>query len=213
MFGEEVMSEIDVNVDTLNRFVMSSTNDHDLVLLLNSIATSCKLIASAVKRAGIYHLYGVSGGKNVTGDVQKKLDIMSNEMMVNSLMNSGVCSILVSEENEDPIVIPEGLRGKFCVAFDPLDGSSNIDCNVSVGTIFSVFQSHSGGLGDISDILRSGNDCICAGYCVYSSAVELVLTFKGENVHGFCLDPSVSFFHVFDYLKTKFLKHDMMVCI
>lgn len=200
MSNGDVITNVDVNVDTLNRYVMSSTTDHDLVLLLNSIATSCKLIASVVQRAGIYHLYGIAGGKNVTGDVQKKLDIMANEMMVNSLINSGVCAVLVSEENEEPIIIQEGKRGKYCVAFDPLDGSSNIDCNVSVGTIFSVFhtQSHtqtrSGQFGGIFDILRRGEDCICAGYCVYSSAVELVITFQGKGVHGFCLDPSVSHF-------------------
>ena len=82
---------------------MASTQDHDLVLLLNSIATSCKLIASAVKRAGVYHLYGLAGHTNVTGDKQKKLDVMSNEMMMNSLINSGVCAVLVSEENEEPV--------------------------------------------------------------------------------------------------------------
>mmetsp|Transcript_20176 Transcript_20176/g.30935 ORF Transcript_20176/g.30935 Transcript_20176/m.30935 type:complete len:350 (-) Transcript_20176:78-1127(-) len=185
---------IDVNVDTLNRFVMASTQDHDLVLLLNSIATSCKLIASAVKRAGVYHLYGLAGHTNVTGDKQKKLDVMSNEMMMNSLINSGVCAVLVSEENEEPIIVPEGQRGKYCVAFDPLDGSSNIDCNVSVGTIFSVFEKHPWSEGDESDILRNGAACVCAGYCVYSSAVELVITFLGGPVHGFCLDPSIGEF-------------------
>jgi len=114
--------------------------------------------------------------------------------MINALVNSGVCSVLVSEENEEPIIVPSGKAGKFCVAFDPLDGSSNIDCNVSVGTIFSVYERKPGSNGDVGDILRSGADCICAGYVAYSSAVEMVFTFKGGDVHGFCLDSTIGEF-------------------
>lgn len=176
------------------RYVMASTKDHELVILMNAIATSCKLITSAVQRAGIAHLYGLAGEMNSTGDDQKKLDVLSNDMMINALVNSGVCAILVSEENEEPIVVPEGKRGKFCVAFDPLDGSSNIDCNVSVGTIFSVYEKREGSDGSAEDLLRSGADCICAGYVAYSSAVEMVFTFKNKPVHGFCLDPTIGEF-------------------
>jgi len=179
---------------TLSRFVMASTNDHDLAILLNSIATSCKLITSAVQRAGVHKLYGLAGEVNSTGDDQKKLDVLSNEMMINALKNSGVCCVLVSEENEDPIIVPPGKSGKFCVAFDPLDGSSNIDCNVSVGTIFSVYERKPGSDGTVDDLLRSGADCICAGYVTYSSAVELVFTFRGGDVHGFCLDSTIGEF-------------------
>jgi fructose-1,6-bisphosphatase I len=112
-------------------------------------------------------------------------------MMINALVHSGVCCVLVSEENEHPIIVPADKAGKFCVAFDPLDGSSNIDCNVSVGTIFSVYEKKD---GTVSDLLRSGADCICAGYCTYSSAVELVFTFNGGTVEGFCLDPTIGEF-------------------
>jgi len=189
------MSEsFDVDAKTLNRFVMSSTHDHDLVILLNAIATSCKLITSAVQRAGVAKLYGLAGEVNSTGDDQKKLDVMSNDMMINALVNSGVCSVLVSEENEEPIIVPPGKSGKFCVAFDPLDGSSNIDCNVSVGTIFAVYERKPGSDGGVDDLLRSGADCICAGYVAYSSAVEMVFTFKGGDVHGFCLDSTIGEF-------------------
>ena len=83
---------------------------------------------------------GAAGTENATGDSQKKLDVLSNEMFVNALYNSHVCAVLVSEEDEDAIIVEEGLAGKYCVAFDPLDGSSNIDCNVSTGTIFSVWE-------------------------------------------------------------------------
>lgn len=186
--------QFDVNSPTLNRFVMASTHDHDLVILMNAIATSCKLITSAVQRAGIANLYGLAGEQNSTGDDQKKLDVLANDMMINALVNSGVCAVLVSEENEEPIIVPPGKSGKFCVAFDPLDGSSNIDCNVSVGTIFSVYERRPGSNGTVADILRSGADCICAGYVAYSSAVEMVFTFKGGDVHGFCLDSTIGEF-------------------
>eukprot|EP00591_Stephanopyxis_turris_P000911 CAMPEP_0195519296 /NCGR_PEP_ID=MMETSP0794_2-20130614/14562_1 /TAXON_ID=515487 /ORGANISM="Stephanopyxis turris, Strain CCMP 815" /LENGTH=341 /DNA_ID=CAMNT_0040648421 /DNA_START=50 /DNA_END=1075 /DNA_ORIENTATION=- len=184
--------QFDVNAPTLGRFVMSNTRDTELVILMNAIATSCKLITSAVNRAGVAQLYGLAGEVNSTGDDQKKLDVMSNDMMINALVNSGVCSVLVSEENEEPIIVPKALQGKYCVAFDPLDGSSNIDCNVSVGTIFSVYEAT--GDGNVEDLLRSGAHCVCAGYCVYSSAVELVFTFRGGSVHGFCLDPTIGEF-------------------
>jgi fructose-1,6-bisphosphatase I len=186
--------KFDVDAKTLNRFVMASTHDHDLVILMNSIATSCKLITSAVQRAGVAKLYGLAGEVNSTGDDQKKLDVLSNDMMINALVNSGVCAVLVSEENEEPIIVPPGKAGKFCVAFDPLDGSSNIDCNVSVGTIFSVYERKPGSNGTVDDLLRSGADCICAGYVAYSSAVEMVFTFKGGDVHGFCLDSTIGEF-------------------
>jgi fructose-1,6-bisphosphatase I len=184
----------DADAKTLNRFVMRQSHDHDLVILMNAIGTSCKLIASAVQRAGIASLYGLAGEMNSTGDDQKKLDVLADDMMINALVNSGVCSVLVSEEKEEPIIVPPGRSGKFCVAFDPLDGSSNIDCNVSVGTIFSIYEKKPGSDGTADDLLRSGADCVCAGYVAYSSAVEMVFTFRGGSVHGFCLDPTIGEF-------------------
>lgn len=186
--------QFDVNAVTLSRFVMKNSRDSDLVILMNAIATSCKLITSAVQRAGVAKLYGLAGEVNSTGDDQKKLDVMSNDMMINALTNSGVCSVLVSEENEEPIIVPKENRGKYCVAFDPLDGSSNIDCNVSVGTIFSVYETKFGSEGSAGDLLRSGLECVCAGYVAYSSAVELVFTFRGGSVEGFCLDGTIGEF-------------------
>lgn len=188
------MDKFDVDTPTLNRFVMAHTRDPELVILLNAIGTSCKLITSAVQRAGVAQLYGLAGEVNSTGDDQKKLDVMSNDMMINALVNSGVCAVLVSEENEEPIIVPKSKAGKYCVAFDPLDGSSNIDCNVSVGTIFAVYEKKEGSEGSAADLLRSGADCICAGYVAYSSAVELVFTFQGGTVEGFCLDSTIGEF-------------------
>lgn len=136
---------------------------------------------------------GFAGSSNTTGDDQKKLDVLSNEIMVNSLYNSHECAILVSEENEDPVIVEEALAGNFCVAFDPLDGSSNIDCNVSTGTIFSIWRKKTNGPATVADILRNGNDIVCAGYCAYGSATELVITY-GHGVERFTLDPSIGEF-------------------
>jgi len=110
----------------------------------------------------------------------------------------------VSEENEDPIIVPEEKAGRFCVAFDPLDGSSNIDCNVSTGTIFAVYEkTSSGGLGTVEDILRTGNDIVAAGYCMYGAATELVMCFKGSGVERFALDPSLGEF-IHTHANVKF---------
>jgi len=158
---------------------------------------ACKGIARAVRKAGIAGLYGLAGSDNTSGDEQKKLDILSNEIMVNSLINSHMCAVLVSEENDEPIIVQGSKQGRFCIAFDPLDGSSNIDWNVSTGTIFSIFEKINE-VASIADILRNGNDMICAGYCMYGSATELVITFNSKSicqgVHRFVLDPSLGEF-------------------
>jgi len=122
----------------------------------------------------------------------KKLDIIANDIWVECLSRSGVCSLLVSEEDEEAIVIKDAnKRGPFCCAFDPLDGSSNIDCNVSVGSIFSVYRrtSDASTAASVSDILRPGTDIVAAGYCMYGAATELVVTF-GTGVQRFALDPA-----------------------
>lgn len=137
---------------------------------------------------------GAAGSENATGDSQKKLDVLSNEMFVNALYNSGVCCVLVSEENEEPIFVPSELSGKYCCAFDPLDGSSNIDCNVSTGTIFSVWERKSSGEATLDDILRPGTEMVCAGYCAYGSATELVVSYMNSPVQRFTLDPSIGEF-------------------
>lgn len=173
---------------------MNRTRDSDFVILMSAIETACKLVARSVRKAGIAGLYGAAGSENATGDDQKKLDVLSNEMFVNALYNSNVCAVLVSEEDEEGIIVPPEQCGKFCVAFDPLDGSSNIDCNVSTGTIFSVFEKRSSGPASLQDILRPGNEMICAGYCAYGSATELVITYYGQGIERYTLDPSIGEF-------------------
>jgi|TARA_B100000524_G_scaffold48302_1_gene22826 fructose-1,6-bisphosphatase I len=158
------------------------------------LGLACKATSRACAKAGIADLFGMAGDQNSSGDDQKKLDVLSNDIFVAALVNSGACAVLVSEENEEPIIVPEDKQGRFCVAFDPLDGSSNIDCNVSTGTIFAVYEKSTAGVGTVDDILRTGNDIVAAGYCMYGAATELVLCFKGAGVCRFALDPSLGEF-------------------
>jgi len=185
----------DVN---LTQFVMGRSGDAELAMMMNAMAMACKGISRAVRKAGIAGLFGLDGSSNSSGDDVKKLDVLSNEIMVSALLDSHCCAVLVSEENEEPIIVEPAKAGRLCVAFDPLDGSSNIDCNVSTGTIFGVWErlSEKGNApATVADILRPGSEQICAGYCMYGSATELVLTGKSDSVfgrgtHRFVLDPS-----------------------
>lgn len=188
---EDVAEEVEKS--TLSSFIMVETKDLEMTIMMNAMQLACKLIARAVRKAGVANLYGLHGSANASGDDVKKLDVLSNDIMVNALRNSGMCALLVSEEEEEVIVIPKELRGKYCIAFDPLDGSSNIDCNVSTGTIFSVYECKHDGEPSVSDILRPGTEMVAAGYCMYGSATDFVVTF-GKGVHRFTLDDSVGEF-------------------
>jgi len=186
-----------VNAVTLTQYIItSSKGDKQLAMLMNAIQHACKVVSNSIEKAGPAGLYGLAGNANATGDDVKKLDIIADDIWVECLKRSGVCGLLVSEEQETAIVIEdESLRGPFCVAFDPLDGSSNIDCNVSVGSIFSVYRRRSGPEKPctVDDILRPGTDIIVAGYCMYGAATELVITF-GTGVQRFALDPALGEF-------------------
>jgi len=189
----ENMNESDFN--SLGQWLMSNTKDMELTVLMAQLGLACKATSRACAKAGIAGLFGLHGESNSSGDEQKKLDVLSNDIFVNALVKSGSCCVLVSEENEEPIIVPEQHAGRFCVAFDPLDGSSNIDCNVSTGTIFAVYEKVSeGSLGSVKDILRTGNDIVAAGYCMYGAATELVMCFKAGKVERFALDPSLGEF-------------------
>jgi len=186
---------------TLSQFIASKTKDHELAMLMTTMQMACKGIARAVKKAGIADLYGLAGQENSSGDDVKKLDVLSNDIMCAALINSQCCAVLVSEEQEEPVIVPEEKRGNFCVAFDPLDGSSNIDCNVSTGTIFGIYKKLPDSSGTKEDILRPGSELLVAGYCMYGASVEMVITGTGdlyeEGVHRFALDPSMGeFLHI-----------------
>ena len=187
-------TESDFN--SLTEFLMKETSDKELTVLMAQLALACKATSRACAKAGIANLLGAYGEQNSSGDDQKKLDVLSNDIFINCLLKSGSCCVLVSEENEDPIIVPEANAGRFCVAFDPLDGSSNIDCNVSTGTIFAVYEKKTPGkLGSVEDVLRVGSDIVAAGYCMYGAATEMVLCFKGaKGLERFTLDPSLGEF-------------------
>jgi len=135
---EDVSAEQDFM--NLGRWLMENTSDKELTVLMAQLGLACKATSRACAKAGIAGLFGLAGEVNSTGDDQKKLDVLSDEIFVSALINSGACAVLVSEERDEAIIVPEEKAGRFCVAFDPLDGSSNIDCNVSTGTIFAVYE-------------------------------------------------------------------------
>ena len=137
---------LDVN---LTRYLLSRSKDSEFALLMASISLACKVISSAVRKAGISGLYGLDGSVNATGDDVKKLDVLSNDNFISALRSSRQACVLVSEEEADPVVIEEANRGAYCVVFDPLDGSSNIDCNVSVGSIFGIYKKTDGAGGGV----------------------------------------------------------------
>lgn len=191
-------STFDTNVVTVTRFMLEegrkAKGTGELNQLLSAIYTAVKAISSAVRKAGIANLYGISGsGVNVTGDVVKKLDVLANDMMVNMLKSSFSTCVLVSEEEKNAMIVDPDQQGKYVVCFDPLDGSSNIDCLVSIGTIFAIYKKTSSGEPSEKDALQSGRNIVAAGYALYGSATMLVLS-TGNGVNCFMLDPAIGEF-------------------
>ena len=163
--------------------------------LLSGITLATKLIQARVRRAGLGDVLGDAGNENVQGELQQKLDVFANDVMIEKLSCRRSVGILASEENEYAVTVPHDTEdSKYAVIFDPLDGSSNIDVNVSVGTTFSIFRRPADGTPAASDpqtwILQPGSKQIAAGYVVYGSSTIMVYT-VGNGVHGFTLDPSV----------------------
>jgi len=188
---------------TLTHFILSTTRrlypeaTGEFAILMNAIESACKYISSKVRAAGIMNLHGDEGSVNVQGESVKKLDVLSNEAMVEFLRRSTVVSMMVSEEEEKVIPIPEFPKAKYVVAFDPLDGSSNIDVNVTIGTIFSIFrkQGPTDEPATEKDFLQTGKQMVAAGYVMYGSATVLVLASSAaQGVNGFTLDPSTGEF-------------------
>ncbi len=161
--------------------------------LLSGITLATKNIQAQVRRAGLSNILGEYGAENVQGESQQKLDVYANEAMIQSLATRPSVGVLASEENELPLVMPHlSPNAKYAVVFDPLDGSSNIDVNVSVGTTFSIFRKPEDASCDdpTAWVLQPGNQQIGAGYVVYGSSTVMVYT-VGNGVHGFTLDPNV----------------------
>ncbi|KAF8921289.1 fructose-1,6-bisphosphatase [Mucidula mucida] len=165
----------------------------DLTLLLTAIQVTSKFIATNVRKARLINLVGLAGETNVQGEDQKKLDVLSNDIMVNALRASGKTAVLVSEELEDAIIIEQKQRGRYCVVFDPLDGSSNIDAGVNIGTIFGIYKVAQEGSASVEDVLRPGSEMVAAGYTMYGSSANLVLS-TGQGVNGYTLDAALGEF-------------------
>lgn len=160
--------------------------------LLHDLSLAAKVISLEVNKAGLVDILGFTGDHNVHGENVKKLDVFAHEMMIKAMDHGGHLCVMASEEDEDIIHIPEAFNiGKYVLLFDPLDGSSNIDANVSIGTIFSIYRrvSPDNGPGTMEDCLQPGKNQVAAGYIIYGSSTIFVYT-AGNGVHGFTLDPS-----------------------
>lgn len=183
------------SVVTIERFIIEQERRHagasgTLSGVLSDIALAAKMIANKVRSAGLADVLGSADQENVQGETQQKLDIIANDTIVKAMDHGGRLCAMASEEVEELIPIPDKFRtGPYVLLFDPLDGSSNIDVNVPVGTIFSlVTKTSAGQRGQVSDALQPGTAQVAAGYVIYGSSTMLVYT-TGHGVHGFTLDP------------------------
>lgn len=174
----------------------SPTATGSFTRLLNAIVVAAKVVQREVSSAGLVDILGYAGRTNVQGEQVRKLDDFANDTIVRRLTACGEVCALASEEDADLVEMPRGSkRGNYVVIFDPLDGSSNIDANVSIGTIFSIFRrvTQGGGEGTLEDVLQPGIKQVAAGYVIYGSSTVLVYS-TGNGVHGFTLDPTVGEF-------------------
>ncbi|CAN5197749.1 class 1 fructose-bisphosphatase [soil metagenome] len=160
--------------------------DPALASLILGVAESCRKISALVRRGALADALGALESENVQGEVQKKLDVLSNDILLEDHAATGLVAAMASEEMDD--ISPASLGGPYLLLFDPLDGSSNIDVNVSIGTIFSILNASKGRAAIQADFLQPGSKQIAAGYAVYGPQTSLVLTF-GDGVFGFTLDP------------------------
>lgn len=186
---------------TLTEFIIEKQADYpqasgELSRLLNDIGIAAKFVNREVNRAGLGEVMGYAGEVNVQGEDQKKLDVYANDQFIAALKSGGQCCAIGSEENEEIIILDSDIskHGKYVVAIDPLDGSSNIESNVSIGTLFSIYRRRTvRGSATLEDFLQPGRNLVAAGYIIYGSSTMLVYT-TGYGVNGFTLDPSVGLF-------------------
>lgn len=186
-------------VKTLSEFIIETQDDFkyatgELTRLLNDIVIASKIVNREVNKAGLANILGATENENIQGETQQKLDVFADQQFIHALRNGGEACAIASEENDDFVAFEseQSKNGKYVVAFDPLDGSSNIDVNVSIGTIFSIYRRKSpvGSLARIEDFMQKGSEQVAAGYVIYGSSTMLVFT-TGNGVNGFTLDPSI----------------------
>ncbi len=188
-------------IRTLGQFIIEKQADFpyakgELSRLLRDIGIAAKIVNREVNKAGLVDILGDHGTMNVQGESQKKLDVYANDQFISALRSGGECCIVASEENDEFLHIDSEVskNAKYIVAIDPLDGSSNIDVNVAVGTIFSIYRRKSvEGLATLEDVLQKGTQQVAAGYVIYGSSTMMVYT-TGKGVNGFTLDPSIGEF-------------------
>jgi fructose-1,6-bisphosphatase I len=186
-----------IKFNTLARFIYEEERKYphatgELSDLLHDLSLAAKVISLEVNKAGLVDILGFTGMSNIHGDDVKKLDVYAHEMMIKAMDHGGHLCVMASEEDENIIHIPEKFNiGKYVLLFDPLDGSSNIDANVSIGTIFSIYRrvSSGDGPGILEDCLQPGYKQVVAGYIIYGSSTIFCYT-AGNGVHCFTLDPS-----------------------
>ncbi|CDO94150.1 unnamed protein product [Kluyveromyces dobzhanskii CBS 2104] len=211
---------INTDIITLSRFILDQQHlsaknaTGEFSMLLNSLQFAFKFISQTIRRAELVNLIGLAGASNSTGDQQKKLDVLGDEIFINAMKASGNVKVLVSEEQEDLIVFRNS-PGKYAVCCDPIDGSSNLDAGVSVGTIVSLFKIHENENGDageedsagtINDVARCGREMVAACYTMYGASTHLVLT-TGAGVNGFTLDNNLGeFILTYPELKLPYSK-------
>ncbi len=195
-----VVKHTATSVVTIERFIIEEERNHpeatgELSGILYDLALAAKMIANKVRSAGLADILGATENENVHGEVQQRLDVLANEIIIKAMDHGGRLCAMASEEEPGIIQIPDEFKcGKYCLMFDPLDGSSNIDVNVPVGTIFSVVRKITRGRhGELEDMLQPGRRQVAAGYVIYGSSTMMVYT-TGQGVHGFTLDPSIGEF-------------------
>jgi fructose-1,6-bisphosphatase I len=197
-------SKLGINLETfiLEGMLVTPGASGSFTSLLNQITVAAKLITARVRRAGFADTLGYTGDTNVQGEKVEKLDIIANETLLASLRRRGHCAGLASEELDDPVFFPNS-TGNYLVVVDPLDGSSNIDVDISIGTIFGIMRcDRSKGPLTVESFLRKGSELVAAGYVIYGSSTVLVFT-TGRGVHGFTWDPTAGEF---------FLSHENIRC-
>ncbi|SKA71026.1 class 1 fructose-bisphosphatase [Desulfobaculum bizertense] len=191
------MSQITVTEHLLLRQKQSPMATGQFTSLLTELILSAKIISREVTKAGLVDVLGFTGETNVQGEKVRKLDEFANNVLIHRMRRAGVLCAMASEENGDIIPVEgEFPQGDYILIFDPLDGSSNIDVNVSIGTIFSIYRRPKEKRGDapcLSDVLQKCENQVCSGYFIYGSSTMMVYT-TGDGVHGFTLDPSVGEF-------------------
>ena len=194
------MSSYDIT--SLNDFIIRKQKDFpyahgELSSLLHHIGTAAKMVNAKIRKAGLVEILGRSGAENPQGEDQQKLDRYADEVFIDALEASGECCGVASEENQNEVIFTETFarRGKYVVCMDPLDGSSNIDYNVSVGSIFSIYRrvTERDAEAGVVDFLQEGDKQVAAGYVIYGSSTMFVYT-TGNGVNGFTLDPTIGEF-------------------